>query len=98
MIEAAGEAATQHSVRYFVGRDTRDGGGAPGSPAAADAEHKDGGLALYEDIEMDGVSGLHSHLHSGEGADPEMKSTEGLRPAPSETDCSSDAHAQARAI
>jgi hypothetical protein len=79
MVEAAGEEATQHSIRYFVGRDTRDS-----RPGDVDAESKPPGtpelkeVEMYEHIEMSQVSHVptlsHAHSDSRGEIDPEMLS------------------------
>jgi hypothetical protein len=58
LMEAGGEAATHHTARYFVGRDSNeDSGSGADSKRPPSAEHKeDPDLSMYEDIEMHSVS------------------------------------------
>jgi hypothetical protein len=77
LIEAAGEAATQHTVRYFVGRDTRDidaESDSEGSKRPPSDEHK-GEVQMFEEIEMSQVS--YTNTDSRGGIDPALSSTHG---------------------
>jgi hypothetical protein len=83
LIEAAGEAATQHTVRYFVGRDTRDlrvdTDSEEGSKRLPSGERKDADIELYEDIEMSRVAYSPAHsrdAHTIDG-DPDMSTVHG---------------------
>jgi hypothetical protein len=63
LVEAAGEAATHHTARYFIGRDSGEEDSGT-DPSAIDHkhrhmnEHKDD-VQMYEDIEMSSVSIPH---------------------------------------